>query len=331
LVSLKQAVKAPLQWAGASLGRHRWPVGKQGSLLVLTYHRVLPDDHPDRNIEQPGMIVSPATLAMHLDVLSNHFAFVHLDDWLDRATAGDVDSRRCCAITFDDGWRDNFQYAFPVLEAAGAPATFFLVTARVGSSYEFWPNRLQRYARLASRPDWAQFLGSLKEAGIVTNVAGRDLESVDCLIEACKSLPDATLHELLDETAGVLTVERDLMNWDEIRMMANSGLARFGSHSRNHTRLVEALPEVLAVEEIVESKRDIEDRLGTPCKLFCYPNGDASATARAVVNANYSGAVSTESGWTNASTDRLWLRRVGLHEDAANTRTRFLSRIGGFL
>ena len=97
---------------------------------------------PLKRLEQPGMYVSPDTLAMHLRVLKRHFEIVDLGDWLRRQRDGSALPDRACCITFDDGWRDNFQHGFPVLRAARVPATIFLVADFIGTRYRFWPNRL---------------------------------------------------------------------------------------------------------------------------------------------------------------------------------------------
>ena len=80
-------------------------------------------------------------------------------------------ARRCralaCAITFDDGWRDNYDHAFPVLRAAGVPSTIYLVSELVGTRYSFWPNTL---ARLLAG---AEPRGSRAHAGMAAPAAAR--------------------------------------------------------------------------------------------------------------------------------------------------------------
>src|SRR5690606_22913761 len=56
---------------------------------------------------------------------------------------------RACALTFDDGWRDNYVHAFPVLRESRAPATIYLVSRLVGGNYGFWPTRLARILHTA--------------------------------------------------------------------------------------------------------------------------------------------------------------------------------------
>ena len=329
----RAVLKPPLRWTGAAFGRHRWPAGTSGSLLVLTYHRILPDGHPDRASEQPGMIVSPRTFDLHLRVLHRYFEFVDLAAWLDDAAARNVGGRRCCAITFDDGWQDNYEFGFPVLQEHAVPATFFLVTGRVGSHYEFWPNRLARLLAQGDVRSTAALAEGLRDRDIAidTGARRRDPASIDQVIEDCKALSDAEMHAILDGVSATAsdTGVRDLMNWSEIREMAATGLASFGSHTVNHTRLGQGTPESVVRSEVANSKREIEMALQTSCRLFCYPNGDRSAVADAAVRGDYAGAVTTRSGWCDGETDPFDIPRVGVHDDISATPAAFLSRIGG--
>ena len=76
---VKAKIKRGLQQIVSQIGRHRWPLRGNSELLILTYHRILPRDHPERYTEQPGMVVEPETLRMHLKVLSEFFEMVSLD------------------------------------------------------------------------------------------------------------------------------------------------------------------------------------------------------------------------------------------------------------
>ncbi|MES1263376.1 MAG: polysaccharide deacetylase family protein, partial [Peristeroidobacter soli] len=203
------------------------------------YHRVLPANHPDRATEQPGMYVTPETLAMHLGVLREHFTFVHLDEWLDAKAAGRELPRHACAITFDDGWRDNYDHAFPMLRQAQVPATIYLVSDLVGTSYSFWPNTL---ARLLAGGEEAVMVRARALLGeLPATQGGLDMAQIDAIIGRCKSRSDAEMHSLVAEIASVAPTAapgvRDLMSWEEIDEMQRSGLVRFGSHTRRHTRL----------------------------------------------------------------------------------------------
>ena len=340
---IKQTVKSALRGVVAVIGPHRWRRGP--CLLVLTYHRVLPKGYPARETEQPGMLVSPALLAMHFEVLKRHFTPVHLDDWLRAAKAGDPPPGRSLAITFDDGWRDNYDHAFPVLQAAGMPATIFLVTDMVGSHYQFWPNRLFQALKVWE-PRYDERLDDetrrqLAALGVPLTCVGTDLtcEQIDTAIARCKATDDASMHGLLDRLEAALSpvgasdrpeLDRDLVSWAEVRTMAASGLVRFGSHTRRHTRLLDSLSPQVLDDEIKGSRRLLEAKINQPVELFCYPNGDTSDPAYRRVKAAYQGATCTRRGWHAPRMDPYMIRRIGVHEDVTGTPSALLARVSGW-
>jgi peptidoglycan/xylan/chitin deacetylase (PgdA/CDA1 family) len=302
-------------------------------LVVLTYHRVLPDGHPDRATEQPGMYVRPETLAMHLDTLRRHFEFVHLEDWLADREAGRPLPRLACAITFDDGWRDNYLHGWSVLESRGVPFTVFLVTQYLGGQYSFWPNRL---ARQLGRTDqrvgpeaWPGPLrATLEAAGAFERPQGRQPgpEVINRAVMACKRFTDAQVHCWLDLLPPLQSVgRRDLLDLAELQAMAAGGLARFGSHTRRHTRLAAGIDRVVIEDEVGGSADDLELLIGRRPLLFCYPNGDHSLEALQSVRRRYLGAASTVPGWNEGALDAHLIRRVGVHEDIASTPTEFMA------
>lgn len=306
-------------------------------LIVLTYHRVLPRSSEHWRTEQPGMLVAPQTLEMHLGTLGSLVEFVDLESWIRAAKEGDHLPRLACAVTFDDGWRDNYDHAFPVLKRLGVPATIFLVSDRIGSHYSFWPNRLAHalasLRELRQIEDWPEPL----TRAIGPNAVRSDLlrgrvepATLNRAIEAAKSLPDEQLDRLLDEVeSGRVDAGpgRDLLDWEEVREMRASGLVSFGSHTRHHVRLVPALEEAVMTDEIAGSADVIEGQLGQKPALFCYPNGDYCETATRVVSRCYLGAVSTHTGWHTPDSPVMAIRRVGLHEDVTSTRSGLLRKI----
>jgi len=325
----------------SAIGPHRWAGRRGPALVILTYHRVLPARHPERNVEQPGMIVEPETLELHLGLLTEFFEPVHLDDWVSAAAHAEPLPRRACAVTFDDGWRDNHDHAWPILRRLGFPATIFLVSDLVGSTYSFWPNRLARnlVAWDASRTSelGQDLAGRLRAAGIPLDMrgAGLSLHAIDGVIEHAKGLSDSHLQELMADWERAIgdgpVRSPDLMTWGEARRMADSGLVRFGSHSRRHTRLREGVSLDTMEDEISGSKRVLEQNLGGQVRLFCFPNGDYTPDALSLVRRHYAGAVTTKSGWTHARSDMHLLPRVGMHQDVSHRPDAFLAKLSGWI
>ena len=102
--------------------------------------------------------------------------------------------------------------------------------------------------------------------------------------------------------------------------MAESGLVRFGSHTRRHTRLHAGLSQEALADEIEGSAQEIERLVGRRPTLFCYPNGDHTPEAVSEVRKHYRGAASTSHGWNDTGLDTMYIRRVGMHEDVSGTR-----------
>jgi peptidoglycan/xylan/chitin deacetylase (PgdA/CDA1 family) len=336
-MSVNRRLKRIAEHALAPLAPFAWRRRPAPRLLVLMYHRVLPPAHPDRAVEQPGMYVSPETLDMHLGVLKRHFPIVHLDDWLRQAAEGGALPAQACALTFDDGWRDNFEHAFPVLCRHQSPATIFLVSSMTGTHRAFWPNRLaQALTRLPPRERFAGALGDLL-APIVEHARGRGewaLEDLDRAIVLTKQLEEDQIVAALDEAEarwGTATDGRAVLNEQELHAMTQTGLVRFGSHTRTHYRLRGNVPQSVLEQEIAVSGTEIGTSAGRPANLFCYPNGDFTPAAVDEARRHYLGAVTTRKGWHSAGADPFLIPRIGVHEDVSSRPAAFLARISGLL
>jgi peptidoglycan/xylan/chitin deacetylase (PgdA/CDA1 family) len=333
---MKRQIKRLRDGLLAPLAPWAWRMRPAPRLLVLMYHRVLPASHSERGIEQPGMYVSPETLDMHLTVLRRHFPIVHLDDWLRTAAAKQSLPPQACALTFDDGWHDNFEYAFPVLRRHSAPVTIFLVSGMTGTNKVFWPNRLARVlAGLRPGECLSEPLGSLL-APVIGPVRERGswrVEDLDRAIGLAKALEEFQIDAALDEAEarlGASAPPRVVLNEDEVHLMAASGLVRFGSHTHSHYRLRGNVPADVLEREVVGSGAGIGGGTGRPADLFCYPNGDFTPAAVAVVRQHYLGAVTTQKGWFVAGADPFLIPRIGVHEDISSRPSALLARIAGF-
>ena len=134
---MRQAAAAALHYTGV-LGAYRRALHRRRG-LILTYHRVI-DDRMATAALDPGMYVTKSTFERHLQVLRRTYHLVTIDQ-MGRWLAGqELADRPPCALTFDDGWADNYEVAFPILHRQAAPATVFLITGSVGAAGMLdWP------------------------------------------------------------------------------------------------------------------------------------------------------------------------------------------------
>lgn len=337
---MRRAIKALLTGLLATFGGQNRQGGKS-RLIVLMYHRVLPKDSEQLGFVQPGMYVTAETFAQQMKLLKQKFRVVRLADWVRALKSGSPLPGLSVAITFDDGWRDNYQYAYPVLQAQGLPATIFLVSGYIGGQYGFWPEYLVRilrnYAPIDGDARVPQIDRWLEESGFGTDTGKMNQEDLDTVIEYCKKrYTDTQMNEILggfdqEVETGDQEEGRELLNWQEIYEMQDGGLVDFGSHTRQHARLNENIQDQEMQNEVALSRADLEEKLNREVELFCYPNGDYTEQAAMEVSENYIAAVTTRRGWNDATSDLRLMKRIGVHDDITNTDKKFLARLSGWV
>lgn len=340
--AIKQFVKKSVNMAVSISAPIKWKFNNN-SLLVLMYHRIIPPGHSSINIMQPGMYVYPETLRMHLEILKSKFDIVHLDDWIQSATNGETLPKNACAITFDDGWSDNYTYAYPILQEQNIPATIYLVSDMIGTSMSFWPERVLRLfnnyktGKLKTEiVDSDEFKWIMQLQCINGKKESLTDIDTDILMGEMKLFPDAFINNKLDKIDEIigyipLCEEPDILNLNQIMEMKQSGLVKFGSHTCSHARMLKLNEIDLINTEIIDSRKKLDKLLDIQVNSFCYPNGDCSETAEGIVHNHYLSACTTQPGWNNKFSDFYRLKRIGIHQNISQTKNSFLSRISGWI
>jgi peptidoglycan/xylan/chitin deacetylase (PgdA/CDA1 family) len=312
----------------------RWAEGD--AVVILAYHRVIEEWSKTLEYSQPGMVVTASTFQRQMAILKEHFEIVPLGALLEGENTA---TRPRCVVTFDDGWRDNYDLAFPILRQLDIPATIFLTTKFIGTDRAFWHTELLYLfttARLSSLlSDERAFHACpppvrqhLKRLARFDGPAGA--HDLDPLIETVKALcDDDTIEELLQSLANVAGIgrpfapgQRFFLDWDQVRTMSAAGI-EIGSHGCSH-QILTRLPTERAKDELIQSKAEIERRIGREVKHFAFPNNDAnSLLLTAAASAGYQTACL--GGFVPEQTQPriIPLRRLGMHEGVCGSGRSF--------
>ena len=250
--------------------------------LVIGYHRVVDDFAAAARTEMPGMLTSREMFERHIDWLGRHFHFAGLDEIGDHIRNGEPFDEPVVAITFDDGYRDVYEQAFPVLQRKGIPAAIFVVTDLVGRSTWQHHDRLYRLMAKAFTA-WEDPQRELQALFRHLDIHG----DMSFLPRAATTNPLSTTVALLPGLS-LANVERVLVGlesavgngfgpapltitWPMLEDMRRAGWV-IGSHSATHASLPTESPAGVA-QEVERSKRELECRLGEPIAHFAYPGG----------------------------------------------------------
>jgi len=232
-------------------------------------------------------------------LLKHRYHLVGLSEGISRL-AGPGGDRPLAAITLDDGFADNYQFAWPVLARNQAPATIFLATDFVNAQRAPWPTRLW---------DIVNAIGKARP-GRTRLDAGALYRNYQ---QALRVLPADTRFEELDRIIAEHRLThlpvRKALSWEQVREMNSTGI-EFGSHTVFHG----LLPFLDAAEvefELANSKRKIEEVLQTGCDYFAYPNGDHnSGVASQTRRLGYRAALTQDFGANNGATDVFHMKRI---------------------
>jgi L-malate glycosyltransferase len=262
------------------------------------------------------MCISQDVFAECLDWLAERYRVVHLDE-ISPETPKIDRNRPSCAITFDDGWYDNFVFAFPELKRRGLPATIFLPTRFIGTHRRFWQEELWLCLRALK--------GEQSSSNIVEQVArgfpwfppmSENLHSYAGLKRLLLTRPSSEAEEFtrrIAEKANLVGAfsDRSFVNWDEVREMETENIG-FGSHTLNHVLLTNAPPGV-ADKEIRDSRQELRSRVSKDVTAFAYPWGAfGRSSAEQVRSSGYKLGVTTRSGLVENNSDPFLLPRIAL-------------------
>jgi peptidoglycan/xylan/chitin deacetylase (PgdA/CDA1 family) len=308
-------------WGALGLLRRLHDRGRS-PVVILAYHRIAdPARSPVYPLDLGLVSATPAEFDAQMRALREFANPVSLDCIADAVTHGRTLPQRAVAVTFDDGFNDTFEAAFPILERHGIPATVFVSTDLVESNEPFW---FEITAHLMLRiPPRALVFEECPEGLPSSADPAARRASIETLHRLLKVCANSRRRELVEDwrtrfAAFVEPGARDLgrpVSKQQIQTMSRAGVA-FGSHTVSHPNLALAADDVVE-RELAGSKAYLENLLAQPVRALAYPFGTPDTYDTRVMRiaraCRYELAASFRQGvnWLGAL-EPMELKRIGI-------------------
>jgi peptidoglycan/xylan/chitin deacetylase (PgdA/CDA1 family) len=243
--------------------------------LILCYHGCT--QAPDISIN--GRHMAAKEMEGHFIYLKRNFNVVSLDEMFLSFREGKEFSRKSVAITYDDGYLNNYTTVFPLIQKYTIPATFFILSKPlIDPTFINWPdildiikkysdcNSVQAGNNVFKRRNGANFFSEALNISLADYLKQRGAEREEILAEIMKQ---CFFEKLIDKAN---TEYYKFATAEQVKEMSKNKLVEIGSHSHSHYNLGNIAPD-LAGEELVKSKKILEDIIDKEVNTIAFPDG----------------------------------------------------------
>jgi len=255
-------------------------------LTVLAYHRIVSDEIFAAHDAKIAVSTSVSNFKQQMQFIQQHFSLISMET-LQLFLQGNCElPPRPALITFDDGYQDVLTQAMPILEQFKIPATVFLATEYMGTERMFlWDRATYCFEQTLLQAAKLPLLGECTWE----TLAQREQLLKQWLAES-KRCSDSERQAATHALEQVLQVQCPAKNkggtafltWNQIRSLVEKGVS-FGSHTCNHPILTKITRQQLS-DELVLSKKKIEQEIKQDVLSFAYPNGLAGDFNRQIID-----------------------------------------------
>lgn len=281
---------------------------KQDKFIVLMYHKI-----------GEGSDFIPALDARvfqkQISFIKKFYNVIPLEDIFILPSSRNRKAK--AVVTFDDGYRSIYKYAYPILKKYNIPATVFLTVDSIEKNIPIWPDLVSHYISTTQKDSIDLVLGGSRVSFSFGSTEEK-IKAIKEIKDLFKRISNDERLMFMQELKQKLEVNDDvgegleMLSWDEIREMSKNNIF-FGGHTLSHPILPNLSLEETKME-LIQSKRIIEEKLNTSVYSFAYPNGlenDFNNDIKNIlVDSGYRLACTTIFGKNDRNTDSLGLKRV---------------------
>lgn len=303
-----------------------------GSWLIPMYHRVI--DDPDEDPFHLGMCVNKEHFRAQILFFSRHYRASRLDFVMRHIVNGDAPPTNTVALTFDDGYLDNYSMANSILEKYNIPWTLFVTTGQLENGEGFWWDKVIDVLATARKPKLdLNDVGLSNESNVVSLDWIRRRQSVVQILNRFWELPHSEIDDrisrlraLLRSSSGRHVTGGQRIKPDQLISLHRKGV-EIAAHTVNHPNLM-LMDRHQIINEMTQSKAYLEELLQTEVAGFAFPAGRENALviecARAV---GFRYVAGTKSAYNVAPYQSWSLRRVGMPDVGIADLKRALSKL----
>lgn len=251
----------------------RWRVLPWG-LYCFNFHRI--GDAASCPYDREAFSCSTEQFEQVVRLLKARFEIVSLNELRGQHARQKIGRRPLALLTFDDGYYDNLEQAFPVLRRHGVSAVFFLPTAFISNTALPWWDEIAWCIRNATVPA----IALPETVGEIRLVDGGTEGAIHSVLRAVASRRDVPMEESVAEIRdltgcpprkSMLAEAPLLLSWADVRTLARAGMD-IGSHTHSHRILAHLSPEDQE-QELKSSKQLLESNIGAEIQAVAYPVG----------------------------------------------------------
>ena len=222
-------------------------------IVVFVYHRV----HPAKGNARVANIC-PEEFEKQIRYLKENFDIYSIEKLVNVLKNNQIDNegiKNIAVVTFDDGYKDNYVYAYPILKKYKIPASIFLITDYVGKGKLFWWDEVE-YILYHTKKEKINLLG------LGTFLLTDNEKKFSCLLfllKKFKKMSSELKNKYINDLQNICNViipldlgEKRILSWDEIREMKDNGIS-FGAHTLTHTNLKNI--------DLEEAEKDLNEKI----------------------------------------------------------------------
>lgn len=264
---------------------------------VLMFHRVIPAQNRLRVHNHLSLEISPEHLQMVIDFFrKRNYDFICLNEMPEWLRLNQHNHRKFVVFTFDDGYKDNLLYAYPIFKKNRVPFTIYVTNSFPDGTSNFWWYKLEDIVVRNSRIQHSFSSGRVDlDCSTRVNKESAYSEIRKYIMGFDEKTRDAELKTFF-AGYGVddISKEQYSLSWSEIAELSCDPLVTIGAHTLNHHNL-RSLSDNQAYYEVYNSRQHIESMIKKKVDHFSYPIGQYSSREISIVK---------ESGFLTATTTR---------------------------